>query len=56
MCGNCDAEWPYEEVRKMALLTPGEVDEFEKKLFVNASSNFKFKKVSTELTLFANSS
>ncbi|XP_030287817.1 uncharacterized protein LOC115590558 [Sparus aurata] len=44
VCGNCDAEWSYEEVRKMALLTPEEVDYFEKKLFVNAASNFEVKK------------
>ncbi|KAM8746774.1 E3 ubiquitin-protein ligase arih1l-like [Acanthopagrus schlegelii] len=45
VCGqtNCDAEWSFEEVRKMALLTPEEVDEFEKKMFINARPIFKFK-------------
>ena len=52
MCGKCDAEWSFEEVRKMALLTPGEVEEFEKKTFVNAAPNLKVKEVSTQLTLF----
>ncbi|KAM8748248.1 uncharacterized protein AB9X84_015986 [Acanthopagrus schlegelii] len=43
VCGKCDAEWSFEEVRKMALLTPGEVEEFEKKTFVNAAPNLKVK-------------
>ncbi|KAM8746974.1 E3 ubiquitin-protein ligase arih1l-like [Acanthopagrus schlegelii] len=36
-CGKCDAEWSFEEVSKMALLTPEEVGEFERKLFINAA-------------------
>ncbi|XP_054457082.1 uncharacterized protein LOC129093189 [Anoplopoma fimbria] len=42
VCGqtDCDVEWPFEEVRKMALLTPEEVEEFEKKLFRNAAKDF----------------
>ncbi|XP_030287815.1 E3 ubiquitin-protein ligase arih1l-like isoform X2 [Sparus aurata] len=43
VCGHCDAEWSFEEVRKMALLTPEEVEEFEKKTFVNAAPNLKVK-------------
>ncbi|XP_073330746.1 uncharacterized protein [Pagrus major] len=39
-CGNCDVEWSFEEVCKMALLTPEEVEEFEKKMFHNAAKNF----------------
>ncbi|XP_030287832.1 uncharacterized protein LOC115590568 isoform X1 [Sparus aurata] len=37
VCGKCDREWSFEEVRKMALLTPEEVKEFEDKRFHNAS-------------------
>ena len=37
VCGKCDGEWSFEEVSKMALLTPEEVEEFEKKLFINAA-------------------
>ncbi|XP_056225851.1 uncharacterized protein LOC130164883 [Seriola aureovittata] len=35
VCGqtDCDVEWPYEEVRKMALLTTEETEYFEKKMF-----------------------
>ncbi|XP_067436811.1 uncharacterized protein [Thunnus thynnus] len=38
VCGqtDCDAEWSFEEVRKMALLTPEEMREFEKKMFNNS--------------------
>ncbi|KAM8747859.1 uncharacterized protein AB9X84_015739 [Acanthopagrus schlegelii] len=39
-CGNCDREWSFEEVCKMALLTPEEVEEFEKKIFLNAAKDF----------------
>ena len=37
-CGQtgCDVEWSFEEVRKMALLTPEEMKEFEKKMFNNS--------------------
>ncbi|XP_071315077.1 potential E3 ubiquitin-protein ligase ariadne-2-like [Trachinotus anak] len=37
-CGQsgCTVEWPYTEVRKMALLTPGEREYFEKTLASNA--------------------
>ncbi|XP_073330807.1 E3 ubiquitin-protein ligase RNF19A-like [Pagrus major] len=41
VCGKCDVEWPFEEVRKMALLTPEEVNEFKKKMFSNAAPNLK---------------
>ena len=39
VCGTskCDVEWSFEEVRKMALLTPEEVKEFEDKMFRNAA-------------------
>ncbi|XP_036968996.1 probable E3 ubiquitin-protein ligase ARI5 [Acanthopagrus latus] len=40
VCGNCEAEWSFDEVSKMALLTPEEVEEFEKKIFHNAAKNF----------------
>ncbi|XP_053199075.1 probable E3 ubiquitin-protein ligase RNF144A-A, partial [Scomber japonicus] len=39
----CNAEWPYEEVRKMALLTPEEMKEFEEKMFKNCEVLFKIK-------------
>uniref|UniRef100_A0A3B4WUE1 Probable E3 ubiquitin-protein ligase ARI8 n=1 Tax=Seriola lalandi dorsalis TaxID=1841481 RepID=A0A3B4WUE1_SERLL len=37
ICGmhGCNVEWPYEEVCKMALLTPSEREYFEKKMFLN---------------------
>ncbi|KAM3591088.1 uncharacterized protein V6R79_022098 [Siganus canaliculatus] len=40
-CGEygCNSEWPYEEVRKMALLTSEETEYFETKLFSNAAKN-----------------
>nr|XP_020444980.1 E3 ubiquitin-protein ligase ARIH2-like [Monopterus albus] len=40
VCGQsgCNVEWPYEEVCKMALLTPEEMREFEIKLASNAAS------------------
>ncbi|XP_059211240.1 E3 ubiquitin-protein ligase ARIH2-like [Centropristis striata] len=40
VCGVCDAEWPYEEVRKMALLTPEEIKHFEKEMFAYAAKNY----------------
>ncbi|KAL7374698.1 hypothetical protein ABVT39_005635 [Epinephelus coioides] len=42
VCGQtgCDAEWPFEEVCKMALLTPEERDYFERKIFSNAAETF----------------
>uniref|UniRef100_A0A3P9NCP2 Uncharacterized protein n=1 Tax=Poecilia reticulata TaxID=8081 RepID=A0A3P9NCP2_POERE len=49
-CGqtNCDAEWSYTEVRKMALLTTKEKKYFEKTLALNAARNlFGTKPVST---------
>ncbi|XP_062300436.1 uncharacterized protein LOC134005529 [Scomber scombrus] len=38
VCGqaDCNAEWSFEEVRKMALLTPEEMKEFQKKMFNNS--------------------
>ncbi|XP_030609413.1 uncharacterized protein LOC115797077 [Archocentrus centrarchus] len=36
-CGVCDAEWPFKEVRKMALLTHQEVNNFENTLAFNAA-------------------
>ncbi|XP_067436814.1 potential E3 ubiquitin-protein ligase ariadne-2-like [Thunnus thynnus] len=37
-CGqtHCNVEWSFEEVRKMALLTPEEMKEFEKKMINNS--------------------
>ncbi|XP_044198458.1 E3 ubiquitin-protein ligase RNF144A-like [Thunnus albacares] len=45
VCGqtDCNAEWPYKEVLKMALLTPEEMREFEKKLFNNSKNCFGAK-------------
>nr|XP_040038934.1 E3 ubiquitin-protein ligase ARIH2-like [Gasterosteus aculeatus aculeatus] len=42
VCGqtDCDVEWPFEEVQKMALLTPEEIEEFDQKIFQNVASNF----------------
>ncbi|XP_023252618.1 potential E3 ubiquitin-protein ligase ariadne-2-like [Seriola lalandi dorsalis] len=41
-CGQsgCDVEWPYSEVRKMALLTPEEMEYFEKALASNAIKDY----------------
>ena len=51
MCGKCDAEWSFEEVRKMALLTPEEVREFEDKSFSNAAErHLGIKAVSVYIT------
>uniref|UniRef100_A0A8C2X5B2 RING-type domain-containing protein n=1 Tax=Cyclopterus lumpus TaxID=8103 RepID=A0A8C2X5B2_CYCLU len=36
---DCDVKWPFEEVCKMALLTPEEMEDFEKKLFQNAAKD-----------------
>ncbi|XP_068164553.1 uncharacterized protein [Antennarius striatus] len=40
VCGQtgCDVEWPFEEVCKMALLTPEEIEYFEKKIFQNTAT------------------
>lgn len=42
VCGqtNCNVEWPFNEVCKMALLTPGDMEYFEKKLFSNAATDY----------------
>ncbi|KAI3376348.1 hypothetical protein L3Q82_016832 [Scortum barcoo] len=42
VCGQtgCDVEWPFDEVCKMALLTPEEIEDFEKKVFNNAAKDF----------------
>lgn len=42
VCGQpkCDKEWSYAEVRKMALLTPEEMEHFEKTMALNASKHF----------------
>ncbi|XP_070710867.1 potential E3 ubiquitin-protein ligase ariadne-2-like [Pempheris klunzingeri] len=42
VCGQtrCDVEWPFEEVCKMALLTPSEKEDFEKRLFSNAKKDY----------------
>ncbi|MED6249230.1 hypothetical protein ATANTOWER_011196 [Ataeniobius toweri] len=47
VCGQsgCNAVWPYQEVRKMALLTPEEMEYFEKTMALNAvarNPNSKF--------------
>lgn len=55
MCGqtNCNVEWPFDEVRKMALLTPKEMEYFEKKLFSNAAKNYlEVKEVSSLSTVY----
>ncbi|XP_067435788.1 E3 ubiquitin-protein ligase RNF19A-like [Thunnus thynnus] len=44
VCGCCRQEWSYVEVRKMALLTPEEMEYFEKTMAVNAiRDNFHAK-------------
>ncbi|XP_068444185.1 E3 ubiquitin-protein ligase RNF19B-like [Clinocottus analis] len=43
VCGVCDVEWPFEEVCKMALLTPEEIDDFDKKVFQNTAMDLGFK-------------
>ncbi|XP_005925930.1 probable E3 ubiquitin-protein ligase RNF144A isoform X1 [Haplochromis burtoni] len=45
LCGQtgCDAEWSFEEVCKMALLTPEEIEYFEKKMFSNSKDFFDVK-------------
>ncbi|XP_030287831.1 E3 ubiquitin-protein ligase RNF144A-like [Sparus aurata] len=40
VCGKCSVVWPFDEVCKMALLTPDEVEEFEQKIIHNAARNF----------------
>lgn len=42
VCGqtHCDVEWPFKEVCKMALLTPEEIKDFEKKMFRNSAKNY----------------
>ncbi|XP_078020624.1 uncharacterized protein LOC144459814 [Epinephelus lanceolatus] len=47
VCGQtgCDAEWPFEEVCKMALLTPEERDYFESKIFSNTGESYLDVKV-----------
>ena len=42
MCGQhgCDVEWPYDEVWKMALLTPEEMENFERKMFSRAAKEY----------------
>lgn len=40
VCGSCTAEWPYEEVRKMALLTPEEMEYFETKMASNTAMKY----------------
>ncbi|XP_068444266.1 E3 ubiquitin-protein ligase RNF19B-like [Clinocottus analis] len=45
VCGQpkCAVEWPLEEVCKMALLTPEEIDDIEKKVFQNAAKDLDAK-------------
>uniref|UniRef100_A0A3Q0SVQ0 RING-type domain-containing protein n=1 Tax=Amphilophus citrinellus TaxID=61819 RepID=A0A3Q0SVQ0_AMPCI len=45
VCGQtrCDAERSFEEVCKMALLTPEEIENFEKKMFSNSKGVFDIK-------------
>uniref|UniRef100_A0A672FA28 RING-type domain-containing protein n=2 Tax=Salarias fasciatus TaxID=181472 RepID=A0A672FA28_SALFA len=44
-CGmpDCDFEWSFKEVRRMALLTPEEIRYFEMKIFENAKDCFDIK-------------
>uniref|UniRef100_A0A672Z9X3 RING-type domain-containing protein n=1 Tax=Sphaeramia orbicularis TaxID=375764 RepID=A0A672Z9X3_9TELE len=46
MCGEygCDVEWSFEEVSKMALLTPEEMGYFEKKMFSNSKDRLDVKR------------
>ncbi|KAE8279241.1 hypothetical protein D5F01_LYC22827 [Larimichthys crocea] len=50
VCGqtNCDVEWPFEEVCKMALLSPEEIEYFEKKMFANAAKDYMDVKAGCE--------
>lgn len=51
VCGKCDKEWRYTEVRKMALLNSEEMEYFEKTMATNTSKNeFHSKSVSTGLS------
>ncbi|CAN9509745.1 unnamed protein product [Ophioblennius macclurei] len=45
VCGmpDCDVEWSFEEVCRMALLTPEEIHYFENKIFENAKDCFDIK-------------
>lgn len=54
MCSQtgCDAEWSFEEVCKMALLTPEEIEYFEKKMFSNSKDFFDVRSVSLFITVF----
>uniref|UniRef100_A0A3Q2PVB6 E3 ubiquitin-protein ligase ARIH2 n=1 Tax=Fundulus heteroclitus TaxID=8078 RepID=A0A3Q2PVB6_FUNHE len=47
VCGqfDCNVEWPYEEVRKMALLTAEEKERFEKSMAVNAFKSYFDSKI-----------
>uniref|UniRef100_A0A3B3TJS0 RING-type domain-containing protein n=1 Tax=Poecilia latipinna TaxID=48699 RepID=A0A3B3TJS0_9TELE len=40
-CGSCKAAWPFEEVCKMALLTPEEKKNFEKMMKINSAVSRK---------------
>lgn len=48
MCGinDCNTEWPFEEVGKMALLTPEEMEDFEIDVAYNAARFSETKSVS----------
>ncbi|XP_051285273.1 uncharacterized protein LOC127379558 [Dicentrarchus labrax] len=47
VCGQpgCNVEWAFEEVCKMALLSPEELEYFEKKIFSNAAKDYLDVKV-----------
>ncbi|XP_053716176.1 uncharacterized protein LOC128756058 isoform X2 [Synchiropus splendidus] len=47
VCAVCEEEWSFQEVQKMALLTPQEADDFEKVMWENYKEEFEVKSVSS---------
>ncbi|KAM8881700.1 putative E3 ubiquitin-protein ligase ariadne-2 isoform 2-T2 [Synchiropus picturatus] len=43
VCAVCEEEWSFQEVQKMALLTPQEADDFEKMMWENYKEEFEVK-------------
>ncbi|XP_053716175.1 E3 ubiquitin-protein ligase ARIH2-like isoform X1 [Synchiropus splendidus] len=43
VCAVCEEEWSFQEVQKMALLTPQEADDFEKVMWENYKEEFEVK-------------
>ncbi|KAM8882563.1 uncharacterized protein ACB058_002291 [Synchiropus picturatus] len=53
VCAVCEEEWSFQEVQKMALLTPQEADDFEKMMWENYKEEFEVKSVSSISVLAA---